>query len=266
MMRYLMIAFSLFASNGYGATGPTYDEVQLCVQRNFAQNVFRQSFRLDVLQQGVMQQSIAGELLVDGRADELILNAGVLQPADLAGTAMLLREHVRGHDAAYLYIPSLRVVRQLTAAMAGQQLWGSGFNYLDFQHLYGTFPAGTEMGFDPGEWQEHSTYSRGVIPDYSEQSVYHYIRFDIDREHCVVAVLEFENAEGQLVKRLEGDMSSLIEFDGGHVLGRYILRDMLRGTETRLQLGKPELLEGEPNQAFSPEGFFQVHAPTLDFD
>ncbi len=52
-------------------------------------------------------------------------------PADVAGTAFLLREHSKGEDERYLYLPALRRIRRIASSGKGGAFMGSDFSYYD---------------------------------------------------------------------------------------------------------------------------------------
>ncbi len=52
-------------------------------------------------------------------------------PPDVEGTAFLLKEHSKGEDERYLYLPALRRIRRIAASGKGGAFMGSDFSYYD---------------------------------------------------------------------------------------------------------------------------------------
>ncbi len=52
-------------------------------------------------------------------------------PPDVEGTSFLLREHSKGEDERYLYLPALRRIRRIAASGKGGAFMGSDFSYYD---------------------------------------------------------------------------------------------------------------------------------------
>ncbi len=67
---------------------------------------------------------------IDQRAHTLIR---FLEPAELAGTAMLMREEKGGSTTQLLYQPAYDKVRPIGAASKGERFMGTDFSYSDFE-------------------------------------------------------------------------------------------------------------------------------------
>ncbi len=259
-MRNLLIPAGLLSAGLVSAAPPDSASAVLgCAAANAPENSFQQVAELTVSMDEVVQRRILATFAGQRGKKGFLLNIGVLEPADLAGTAVLLREQGGDRDDLKLYLPALRRVRTVTGAMAGEDLLGTDFSYRDIKQVYGAYDdAGAEL-LEAGSWQDRPMHRIKLQPVDEDESPYSQLIIGIDQESCVTLVIEFIGPQQSPVKRLEGDPSSAMQVGERHLLARYTMKDLEKGSETQLLLGEPRFDDKIARSAFHPASFYNFH-------
>lgn len=259
-MRNLLIPLGVLGFGLAGAAPPESARAVLdCAAANAPEDSFQQAVEMTVSKDGTVQRTILATFAGQRGNGGFMLNIGVLEPADLSGTAVLLREQGKDRDDLKLYLPALRRVRTVTGAMAGEDLLGTDFSYRDIKQVYGAFDdAGAEL-LEAGVWQERPIHRVGLQPSAEEESPYSQLIIGIDQQNCVTLLIDFIGPQQTAVKRLEGDHASIMQVGERQLLGRYTMRDLDKGSQTQLKLGEPRFDDKVARSAFHPTSFYNFH-------
>ncbi len=259
-MRILLIPVGLLGCGLAGAAPAESARAVLdCAAANAPQSSFQQAAELTVSKDGAVQRTILATFAGQRGGGGFMLNIGVLEPADLSGTAVLLREQGKDRDDLKLYLPALRRVRTVTGAMAGEDLLGTDFSYRDIKQVYGAFDDADAQLLEAGAWQERPIHRVGLKPAVEDESPYSQLIIGIDQDSCVTLVIDFIGPQLTAVKRLEGDYATAMQVGERQLLARYTMKDLDKGSQTQLTLGQPRFDEKVARSAFHPASFYNFH-------
>jgi hypothetical protein len=176
-------------------------------------------------------------------------------PPDLRGTTLLVLENGRGDDDRFLYLPVSRRVRRISAGQRGDRVLGTDFSYEDlgagdlddFRH-----ERLSNASVDGIDCFVVRTEERNPGPGSLRRTSW------ISRNEFVPLRVEYER-HGRLSRRLEADPTSLAELGPGAWLPRRIvMRDLIRGTRTELDVQK---LDTRPS--LDPDQLSLTHLQSL---
>lgn len=179
----------------------------------------------------------------------LNLNLRVNQPPAMAGTSILIKEQEGGDDIR-LFLPGSGRVQMLTGDMAASKLLGTDFSYLDIKQMYGAFKAGEASMSEPQEVAGRKTHQLVIKPAGLEMANYDVVHAFFDEATCVPLRVEFRTSEGEVVRKLEADVSSLSSLENKHFATIYTLFDLQAETQTRVEFSKMTFDEKISSGAF----------------
>lgn len=260
MRSWLKVVTLLLVAPATAAEPGSAQAVLDCAAANAPERSFEQVAAMKVFQNEQLQREILATFAGQRARGDFLLNIGVREPADLAGTAVLLRQDESGRDDMKLYLPALRRVRRVTGAMAGQELLGTDFSYHDIRQVYGSFSAEDAELLESQQWQERAMYRVALKPEEGVSDTYQSIIVGIDKQVCTPLVIDFIGEKGATSKRLEGDFDSLLQVGERHLLARYTMRNLSKGSRTELDLGSPQFDERVSRSAFNPNTFYNFHS------
>ncbi len=214
---------------------PSLQQAIQCIQRNAPTRSF--SATLEVITDDPSGQSVPLRLSLLGRRVDmnLQLKLRVTAPSDLAGTAVLLQQH-DGRDLMALYLPALGKTKQITGAMAAQELWGTSFSYLDLKQLLGGIVQGQASWSPERHLDAHRSDLIHVTP--SDELGLPYERIDIwvSQQYCLPIAIDLIGGQQRLLKTLRADLTQIADLEGRYLATRWISRDikMQRRSQARL--------------------------------
>ena len=191
------------------------------------------------------------------------LNLQVVSPPDLAGIAYLLRPSDQAVKA-WLYLPAMDSVREISADQLTEALWGTEFSYAQFRQLLGVMLTGEAHRLADEEQAGREVYVIDAQPG-RKGGGHLAVRSYIDKQSCLLLRAEYFGPDGELHQVLQGDPATLV---GTRVASRevwqmstYTMRNLKSGQETRLEAGDIRLLDGESSSLFSPAHFHERIGP-----
>lgn len=216
------------------ATERSPKEVLECMRRNAPDDTLVQTVELVTVDRTGAERSQSGRLYVkrfpDGLGRALLR---VEAPPDLRGSAVLaIQEEDR--TEMFVYLPEYRRVRRIhTSSLRGRML-GSDFTYEEVEHLF-AFTKIAEMrmvGAEPVEGR--AVYAIESEPGPDAQSAYSRIVSHVDRETCIPLRIDFFDGGTEAAKVLSADPEHVSLEGSVHVPRLVTMRDVQRGTESRL--------------------------------
>ncbi len=171
-----------------------------------------------------------------------------LEPADVAGTAFLLRENADGPDEQILYLPALKRTRRIAGTQRRGSFMGTDFSYADLEVRSLDDAECTLEGEQSYRGQEtYVVVTRPKAP--SEDDLYGSVKLWIHKKTWIPLKVEFYDREdGALSKVMT--VKRLKKVEGHWLPVETEMKNVKKGSSTRL-----ELVEVEPGKSFPPETF-----------
>ena len=168
---------------------------------------------------------------LDKRAHTLVR---FTEPAELAGTALLLREERDGTTTQLLYQPAYDKVRPIAASSKKDRFMGTDFSYADFERRNADeavykFLADASCGKARCSVVE-ARASKGLL-----KGGFARIEFDIHPKALVALRSRFYAAESQTAAK-SMTVNRLRKHQGRYVVFAATMKDMKRGSKTRIDI------------------------------
>jgi Outer membrane lipoprotein-sorting protein len=247
----LLIAL-LLAGSARGEAPKTAEEIEACVQANMPKTSSVQSIALRAKDRvGAITESkakIYWKKFEDGRSRVLIEFS---LPDDLRGASVLLLERSADSRDMFMYLPELRSVKRITSRMVSGSMFGTDFSYEDFEMIedYAKKPQGKRIA--DGLLDGENTWVLESRPSAGEMGAYTRILEYIDPDTCVRLKTELFDANDRLHKVAISDRKTLAVVSGLHYAPKLTLRDLVKETETELEIEKIEVGVDIPARLFS---------------
>ncbi len=171
-----------------------------------------------------------------------------LEPADVAGTALLMREKEDGTDEQILYLPALKRTRRIAGGQRSGSFMGTDFSYADLQVQSLEGSVCQLEGEETLEGQP--TWVLTVRPGRDETDApYAGAKLWIHAKTWVPLKVEFfDEAGGAPVKVMT--VRRLKKVEGRWLPVETVMRNVRKGSSTRLKVVKVE-----PHASFPPDSF-----------
>ena len=182
------------------------------------------------------------------------LNVRVVEPRDLAGASYLLLQK-EGSEQLYFYLPAANKVQQVSGDDLNRPLWGTDLSYSDLKQLQGLAAAGiTKRMADQVVAGRSSYVLETQLADATPQ--YATMRSYVDQKSCVPLRSDFLDKSGKAVKQLEADASTLSELEPYWFVTAYTVKDLVRNSQTAVELSDVFLLEQLSEKNFAADTFY----------
>lgn len=221
---------------------------------NIPQSLQIQDIELIAIDREARQRQLRGRLFLSREKQRLRAMLRLDAPADLAGSAYLLRERDDGADEMYVYIPALNRVRRVSNDASNGRLWGTDIAYTDLRQigsavsLSGTRLAGTEL------LAGRQTHRLSIELAQSDASVFTALQIWVDAQSCIATRVDFVNGK-TTQKRLSVDPQRLQREGPYWYASELTIADLGAGTQTRLKVLGIQLDTGLADRIFSPTSF-----------
>lgn len=227
-------------------------DVQACMQRNAPSTALVQTLSLVSTDRAGGERRYDAKLLAkrlpNGLGRVRVLVEG---PADVRGTSFLLHQTESGRNDLYVYLPELKKVRRITSRSLGGKFLGSDFSYEDLDRLFGVArQSDVKLGPD-GSKDGRAVWTVEAVPPAGEGSDYSRIVSAVDQETCLPLEIAFYGKGEAPVKLLSVDPARVLKQGAAHVPGLVRMRDVERGTESRLETSEVELDPALEDRVFS---------------
>lgn len=245
----MLLFVGAWASPGRGDDGLSADEIagKIVGGRGFTWEGAKTRLRMVITAPGSAQKERVLEVL--GRNNQGLVESVVrfLAPADVAGTAFLMRERERGQAEQHIYLPGLQRTRRIVGREQEGSFMGSDFTYSDLRPI------------DP----KHAKHTRlpdedvGGVPTYvidstfssSAKSQYSKVRTWIRKADFIPLRTRFYGKDGKLQKTLYA--RRVRDMDGSPVVVEARMQSE-NGHATVLLIESLEKHENLPDSAFTP--------------
>ncbi len=148
-----------------------------------------------------------------------------LSPADVAGTQLVMVDHPGQQDEQLMYLPALERVTRIAGSARSRSFMGSDFRYDDFE-------------LDDGAAGEHllqeETAEHWVVESKPADSDWTRVVTRISRQDELPRHAQYYDKRGELARELL--VEEVQVHDGVPVPARSVMKDLKRGTQTRIEL------------------------------
>lgn len=182
------------------------------------------------------------------------LNVRVVEPKDLAGSSYLLVQK-EGAEQLYFYLPAAHKVQQVSGDDLNRPLWGTDLSYADLKQLQGLAATGPTTRIADQVVAGHPSYVLETKLD-ATTPTYAMMRSYVDQKSCVPLRSDFLDKAGKTVKQLEADASTLSQLDPYWFVTAYTMKDLVRNSQTGIELSDVYLLEQLSEKNFAPDTFY----------
>jgi hypothetical protein len=182
------------------------------------------------------------------------LNVRVVEPKDLAGASYLLVQK-EGAEQLYFYLPAANKVQQVSGDDLNRPLWGTDLSYADLKQLQGLAATGPTTRIADQVVAGRPSYVLETKLD-SATPTYAMMHSYVDQQSCVPLRSDFLDKSGKTVKQLVADASTLSQLDPYWFVTAYTMKDLVRNSETAVELSDVFLLEQMSEKNFAPDTFY----------
>ena len=250
LARCMFLASLLAAAPG-AAQGIDADvaKIQACVERNVPR-AGRQEVRLAMQDASGSRTLEAVAFWKRDEQGQTRLLYRITAPSDVRGSAFLFRERDGAHDI-WTYLPELRAVRRVTARGVSVPFFGSDFTYEDVLELqaearYARIERRPDAEIDGRPVRVIS--ARPAL----EGSGYGEIVSFIDAETCVALRVALHDRSGAMVKEMRVAWSDVRRENDVWRPGVVSMRDLVRGSTSRLVFERGDWNAEIPDHLFQP--------------
>lgn len=254
MRRSWILAAAAWVSAA-AAAEPTLDRIRECARANVPPSVRIQKLELTAFDRAGGSRSQVGRLFAKQDEGLLRLTLRLDAPADVAGSAYLLRERAQGREM-YLYVPALNKVRRITGEGLGGRLFATDFSYADLSRIQQVFDADAAELSGSGSLEGRVVDHVTLLPRADEETPYDRIAASIDRETCLPVRIEFFVGD-EPVKRYRAALDQLSRFEGRWYAALSEMADLKQGTHTRLAVQEIENGDALANRYFLSKSFYE---------
>lgn len=255
LLHIVMIAATLGCAGAMEVSTqmPVVQRLQ-CMKANTPERLTVGDLRLEVEGPEVRTRNLTARLYSQREARGLRVMLHILAPTDLAGVRYLLIED-QPDDALYLYLPSLRKVRRLSAAGSESELAGTTLSYHDLRVMIQAVRGASVTLQGENEIAGRKVDVLRFVPSVAD-SPFRRVIGSVDRETCVMLQADFQNAEGT-VKTWNIDPASLRRSGERWYATSARMEDRVRGTRARASMGEVRIDTKIPARALDPRSFFK---------
>lgn len=262
MTRWMLMLLALLPALARAEAPMTLDEWLSCVHATVPSALRAQDVELETrTADGELVERLMGTLYAQRVESEgaprVRATLQVERPEYLSGAAYLvIQSQDFLQDGVYVYLPSVRRVRQVTGTFADGALLGTSFSYYDFKPLAGAFGGSALESEGTDVIEQRPVRVLSFRPTDADRTDYTRVRAWVDQATCLPLRMEF--FEGDRVrKRLTASASALREADGQAYLSAATMEDLRDRRVTTFR--SLEVQTGLPLSAtlFDPQRFYR---------
>ena len=233
------------------------DRIGQCMRGNIPNSLRVQNVELTAVDAAGHEQTLRGSLAVESHDGATHLLWSLSAPADLAGSAMLVRKD-DGGSQTWVYLPALGQARKVEQADREGRMFGTDISYGDAGRIVSTFADGalTLLGADRFEDRPVWKMAATAAPDSGAK--FERIDLLIDQQTCVV--LRADMLQDDVArKRWTVPANALVQSGHYWFAAAGTMRDLQGNTETRARFWPLVTDRPLPRTLFDPRSFFQSH-------
>lgn len=231
-----------------------------CLQRNVLPGSLVQEIELEATDIHGETRLLKGKLM--STREDLPEAKGLVRamlkirsPDYLAGAAYLIRQtEDRRFDTTYVYLPSVRRVRRISAEFSDGALLGTNFSYYDFRQMANAFGDLDPTSEGTASYEDHTVDVVSFRPRPGALSIYSSVKVRIDRKTCIALMAEFYKGDA-VRKRFSAAPMAMKKSKDFWYLAESEMRDVLDDTRTVMRVTSLQKLDSLPARHFDPNSF-----------
>jgi len=263
-LRRLMVAGLALGGLFTAAQAPAAESAEAmleCMRANVPTSVRVQQIELEATDRAGAARIVGGRLYArlepqDDGGRRVRATLRVDSPDYLAGAAYLVREfEAQRSDGMYVFLPSVKRVRRVSAEFADGALLGTNFSYYDFKQIQNAFGDASATLLAPDQLQGRAVEVVEFTPSSASASSYSRVRAMVDQKTCVPLQIDF--IEGEKVHKRWSVEPSALRQDGAYWYAAVsLMRDLQDGTQTLLRVLNVKSDTQVPARYFEPATFY----------
>ncbi|MEN8181729.1 MAG: outer membrane lipoprotein-sorting protein [Myxococcota bacterium] len=232
----------------------TPQEILACMSRNEPERSTVQALALRSVDRSGSENTSRATLYWRRQGDRSDLVLRFLEPADLKGAALLVRERASGEEAElYLYLPELGQTRRVSGQASRGGLFGTNFTFEDIERLYGIAHYGELERLPDSETAGRKVYVVEGQPAPEDDSAYERVVFHVDAQTCVPLRIDLFEVGDRLRKSMLIDPEKIHVRGPLHVPGSIVLNDLRAESSSSMTIEEITFDASIPGEAFTPE-------------
>ena len=232
---------------------PSAESVRDCVEANFPKHSSLQHIELRSVDRAGGTRVLAARLYWQRVGNYARAMIRVEAPNELKNAAYLVIQPVGEVERVYVYMPTMKKVRRITAKTALNRLWGTDFSYEDMKFLQTALNNVTVVLQGSGEISGRSTHVLETHLNVEAGSPYQRVVSHVDTASCVALRTEFFERGESPRKVLDADPSSLTRDGERWIATHFEMLDKNNQTRTMLTIEHREIDVELPDHLFSPK-------------
>lgn len=227
-------------------------EIEACASRNLPDAAGEIGFAIEAVDRtGAVTASRA---VMRWRKDEDELAQLVLrisEPAQTAGTALLIVDRASGEPEFYVRLPELERLRRVRSRRLRGPVLGTDFSYEDLNRLRGPLDRTRLELIGIGEVEGRPAWLLETRPDPEDGSEYSRVLTWVDQEHCLPVRVDLFEPGDRLRKQLHAPFETIRRVGDAHLPHRFVMEDRRRETRTVIRIERFVSREDLPAAQFT---------------
>jgi len=184
----------------------------------------------------------------------------VSEPAETAGTALLVIDRESGEPEFHLRLPALSRVKRVRSRRLRGPVLGTDFSYEDLDRLREPMDRADLRLLGPGEIEGRAVWRLETRPSPEDGSEYARVLTHVDQVHCLPLRIDLFATEDRLRKRLRASLDELRDVGSARLPARFEMEDLERGSRTRVRIERFETRPDLPAEQFTRQALLDAVA------
>jgi hypothetical protein len=230
--------------------GEGVQEVRDCAERNLPRSSKQQIALERTDRSGASRRLEANALWKRDEQNRSSFLVRIDAPPDERDAAFLVIERESGNDM-FTYLPELRTVRRITSRTVSGSFFGTDFSYEDVLEVQGVAGHARIERLPDAEVEGRPVYVLVGTPAPEVGSSYAKVVTYVDRESCIALKAELFGKPTQVSKEMLIAWADLEKRGERWIPMKVTVRDLEKGSESRIVVEKVELDVDLPDRLFS---------------
>lgn len=247
-------------------------EIEACVTRNLPDAAGVLDFRVEAVDRtGEVSASRAemrwrkdatgegGDPSGGGGLSQIILR--VSEPAQTAGTALLIVDREADQPEFYLRLPEIEKVRRVRSKRLRGPVLGTDFSYEDLKRLRDPLDRANLEVVGLAAIDERPAWLLEAVPKPEDRSEYSRVLTYVDQATCLPLRIDLFGEDEQLRKQLHAPVAEIRDVDGAKLPYVFVMEDHRRETHTVIRVVDYQGAADLPAAQFTRRGLAEAPRP-----
>ncbi len=240
LLGSLFVAF-VGSSAGAESARPGADaslaEIERCVTDNLPDTAGVIDFRVEAVDRtGVATASRAEMRWRQDESERMQLVLRVSEPAETAGTALLLVDREADQPEFFVRLPEIEKVRKVRAKRLRGPVLGTDFSYEDLKRLRDPLDRANLEVVGLAAVEDRPAWLLEAIPKPEDRSEYGRVLTYVDQALCMPLKIDLYGHDEKLRKSLHAPISEVRAVDGAELPHVFVMEDHRRETHTVVRI------------------------------